>query len=161
MTIKKSTATLKKAELFEQLALRSLAQSAGLAGDPLNGQVGTQYVDPSGKLRDERSPEQVAAEVQKNFPYLNQGKPATTHPNTQKPTGPSPAPVLPAGAAAELAQWKGKNLLNVTLYGKNLSVKYNAARMTDTGMKARLEKAMPGYTVNVIGETNSTTIPNY
>lgn len=132
-----------KSELFATLALKRLAQTG--AQDPWAGMkpedVSSMPVD---QLQDKLFPRSTPAPGVSN----TQPKPGTA-PAAAKPA----ASALPGPAASLLAAYKGKGLLNVVQNGKNLAVTYNARGMSDTGLQAKLQAALPGYTVTVIGKT--------
>lgn len=133
-----------KSELFVKLALKRVAQ------DPFSG------------LNPETMDKMPLEELQNKLFGPSPSKPTGVS-NTQpagKPAAPAKpaapgaaAPALPGPAAALLAPYKGKGLLNVTLDGKNLKVIYNARGMSDTALQGKLQAALPGYVVSVHGET--------
>lgn len=135
-----------KSELFMKLALKRLGQDPLAGGAPL-------FHPPGSKSKDNASLE----EVQNKLFGPSPSKPTGTHnvqPQGAKPIAPAAAaPGLPGPAAALLAPYKGKGLLNVVQEGKNLKIIYNARGMSDTGLQKKLQDALPGYTVSVLGQT--------
>lgn len=144
-----------KSKLFAKLAMRRLAQ------DP--------FATPDGKvIAPEDWGKMTAEEMEKAYlpsnkdmklPQLAQ-VPSTATTNKSNPQTPTAAPQaalnLPEAVLKLLEPYKGKGLLNVVQNGKNLSVTYNARGMSDTALQRKLQAALPGYNVNVIGKTEFT-----
>lgn len=157
-----------QSEVFAKLAMKRVAQDpfGGLRPEEFTqeGSFDKLFPELSQKLKNEK--EQAAAKAQPGAantqapsaaPAQAGGQNAKTAPQAAKSTV-MPASMLgaalPKSALDLLAPYKGKGLLNVQLAGKDLKVIYNSRGMHDTALQGKLQSALPGFTVSVLGQTD-------
>ncbi len=151
-----------QSEVFAKLAMKRVAQDpfGGMRPEEWTqeGSFDKLFPELSQKLKNEKAQApQAAAPGQANTQPGSPAAKAKTAP-AAKPAAPQmPASMLgaalPKAALDLLAPYKGKGLLNVQLAGKDLKVIYNSRGMHDTALQGKLQSALPGFTVSVLGQT--------